>query len=289
MALLNADDFGELAGVSVSQSVRKPGKFFNVSICGKRRGDQKPGTYQCQKSFDDNAEYFVHNENSVKFIPLYIKRIWTKYVTARTQQGQEYQKLVGFGWDEKTSKPEGAKVEYIVAGYLVGEQGVMKHATDMDDREIKAGDPVLVYFKCQGLKCGSAFDLINRCVDEASKLPPLSNNPTFEKNVVSIRRFVIEADITSKDSSHGAFDVFDFKVFKHLPDEVVAKIIEESKKYMPDFEYQFNKTDSLHDKNQPTEQLFDSGSGGVDTSVSIDEVPSTESSASNANEFSIEL
>lgn len=291
MALLNANDFGELAGVSASQTIRKPGKFFNVSICGKRRGDQQPGTYQCPKSYDDkNTEYFVHNVNNVRFIPLYIKRFWTKYVKATSQQGQDYQKLIAFGWDEKTPKIEGAKNEYIVAGYLMDDKGIVKHNQDFDDRDIKKGDSVLIYFKCQGLKCGCAFDLVNRCTDAAAKLPPLSNNPNFEKSVVSIRRFIIDAGITSRDSAHGAFDVFDFKIFKQIPDETVINIIEQSKKFMTDFEYQFNKTDFIHDSNdEQKEQLIDSGSGGIDTSVTIDEVPSVTPNASANDEFSIDL
>ena len=291
MALLNAEDFGELAGVSASQAVRKPGKFFNVNICGKRRGDNQPGTYQCPKSYDDNnSEYFIHNGQSVNFIPLYIKRFWTKYEKATSQNGQEYNKLVAFGWDEKKQKIEGAKTEYIVAGYLLNEKGIVKHDKDMDDREIKAGDPVLIYFKCQGVKCGCAFDLINRCSEAAARLTPLSNNPTFEKNVVSIRRFAIQAGITSRDTSHGAFDVFDFKIAKQLPDATVGEIINKSKEFLTDFDYQFDKTESVQNGGESvSEQLIDQGSGGTDTSVTIDEVPSTVASASNDDQFSIDL
>ena len=289
MALLNADDFGELASVSASGSSRKPGKFFNVSICGKRRGDQQPGTYQCPKSYDDNnSEYFVHNVNNVLFIPLYIKRFWTKYVKATSQQGQDYQKLVAFGWDDKQQKPEGAKFEYIVAGFLLDDKGIMKHPAAFDDREINAGDPVLVYFKCQGVKCGCAYELNDRVTKAAKDLKPLSNNPKAEVEIINPRRFIINAGITTRETAHGPFDVFDFKVHKALEPEVVATILKESKKYLPDFEYQFNKTDSIQ-SGDFSEQLIDSGSGGIDTSVEIDEVPSTQSNASNNDQFSIDL
>ena len=286
MALLNAEDFGELASVSASQSIRKPGKFFNVNICGKRRKDQQPGTYQCAKSFDGD-DYFVHNENSVHFIPLYIKRVWAKYEKAQAQNGDTYDKLVSFCWNETTPKPEDAKNEYIVAGYLMNDKGIVKHTEDIDDREIKAGEPVLIYFKCTGIKCGCAYDLINNCTKAAQTLAPISNNPTFEKNSVYIRRFIIEAGITSRDTKHGAFDIFDFKVSKQLPPEVVVKILNDTKKYMKDFEYQFDKTEFVNsNSSSPAEQLFDSGANnGVDTTVAIDEVPGTTSN----DDFSIEL
>lgn len=286
MALLNAEEFGDLAGVSLSQTTRKPGKFFNISICGKRRGDQQPGTYQCPKSYDDkNSEYFVHNQNEVLFIPLYIKRYWTKYKTATSQQGQEYQKLVAFGWDEKTPKAEGAKFEYIVAGFLLDQKGIAKHTSAFEDREINAGDPVLVYFKCVGMKCGCAYELVDRINKAAKDLKPISDNPKFEADVIVPRRFIIKAGIVSKDSSHGAFDVFDFNPIKTLDDDAVLNILKESKKYLPDFDYQFNKSNNNFEDSASSEGDSQEASAGVD----ITEVPSTQPTNSGTDQFSIDL
>jgi len=292
MSLLNASDFSDLAGVSASGGSKKPGKFFNVFITGQRRDGQQPGTYQCMKAFD-SKDYFVNNANEVHFIPLYVKRYWTKYQDTKNQKGETYSRLIAFGWDEKTPKAEGAKYEYLVAGYLFDaeKKGIAKHTSDYPEADIKKDDPIMIYFKCAGVKCGCGVDLVSRIADKAKTLSPISDNPQFEKDVVSIRRFIVKAGISTRETNYGTRDIFDFQPIQNLPDNSCVKIIEDSKKHLADFEYQFNKTDSVNSASSGSvkEELLDAGIASTSTTVDIDEVPSAEPTSTGSSEFEIDI
>ena len=251
MALINASSYSNLEGVSSNIIQKQPGKFFNVFITGKRRDGQQPGTYQCQAGF--GGDYFVNNANEVYFIPLFIKRYWTKYQKAQNQQGETYDRLVGFGWKDGDNKPDSScKYEYIIAGYLWDNENkaIVKHNKDLPDNDIKEGDNVLIYFRCKGIKCSSAFDFLSRCNDKAKGLVPLSDNPRFEQVVINPRRFLVKAGITSKDTQFGSTDSFDFYPTVVLSDDMVKKILEQADKLVKDFDYQFDKTDVVQMGNQ---------------------------------------
>lgn len=247
MALINASAFSNLAGVSAGVNQKKPGKFFNVFITGKRRDGQQPGTYQCMVGFG-SSDYFVNNATEVYFIPMYIKRYWTKYQKAQNQQGETYDRLVGFGWKDGDNKPDSsAKYEYIIAGYLWDSESknIVKHKKDIPDNDIHEGDSVLIYFRCKGIKCSSAFEFLSRVNDKAKNLVPLSDDPRFEQQVINPRRFLVKAGITSRDTQYGPSDSFDFHPVTAMSDDMVKKILEQSEKMIKDFDYQFDKTDSI--------------------------------------------
>lgn len=287
MALLNADKYKSLAGVSAGSSSRKPGKFFSVFLCGEPRDKQKIGTYQCMKSFD-SGEYFINNAENVFFAPLYIKRYWAKYQEQTDQKGNKYQKLVDFGWDETVPKSEGAKFEYIIAGYLFDpdKKEFVKHTADIPDAEISAGDNIMVFFRCAGVKCGSAVDLLNRIAEKCKGLPALCNDAAVEKNVIAPRRFIVKAATTSRKTNFGNRLVFDFFPEIQLSENVIEKLLDASEKYLKDFEYQFNKSEQVKSgSSSEGEALIDHSS----TTVDIDEVPSVQSSDNASGEFEIAL
>ena len=99
MALLNSEAYGDLASVSTTASKRTPGKFFKVFITGKKRPGQQVGTMQAMYEIKDNstdADYLIHNSETVKFIPYFIKRFWEKNVSIKVQ-GEDRSKLVAIG------------------------------------------------------------------------------------------------------------------------------------------------------------------------------------------------
>ena len=252
MALINSSNYSGLEGVSSGVTQKKPGKFFNVFITGKRRDGQQPGTYQCQAGFG-SGDYFINNANEVYFIPLFIKRYWTKYQKAQNQQGETYDRLVGFGWKDGDNKPDSScKYEYIIAGYLWDNdsKAIVKHKKDIPDNEIAQGENVLIYFRCKGIKCSSAFDFLTRVNDKAKGLQPLSDNPRFEQVVINPRRFLIEAKISSRETQFGSSDSFDFYPITALSPEMVQKLLEQADKLVKDFDYQFDKSDSVASQDE---------------------------------------
>lgn len=257
MALINSANFAGLAEVSVSSVQNKrPGKFFNVFITGQSRPGQIVDRFQCPRGGFDADEYFVHNETEVLLIPLYVKRYWAKYSKATAQNGDVYDKLIAFGWKDNQPKLDAeCKYEYLIAGYLwdVETNNIKKHTKDMPDYEIKQGDPVMIYFKCKGTRCSCAYDFLNRVNEEVKnrKLEPLSDNPSFEQQVINPRRFLIKVGTKYQQIQKRSVVIFDFVPEKPLPDELVAKIIDQSDKMLPEFEYQFDKSDSL--QTQSTE------------------------------------
>lgn len=296
MALITSSCYGSLSTVSVNMSaVKQPTKFFNTFISSDSRGKMYGGLYHCPASFDDNnTKFFVLNKECVYFIPLYLKKYWAKYEQAKTKDGSTYDSCVEFGWDDKSKKPEGAKVEYIIAGYLWDEENntIVKHTEDMEDNNITAGEPVLIYFRCKGIKCNCAWELVKRVNEMAKNLTPLSDDPTFEQNVVNPRRFLIKASIGQTDPIHNRrFKVFNFVPEKKLPDELVAKIIDASNnKYLDDFNKQFDKTDSV---SQYKESNKDNNTTSQDYSVKVESVDvpdvGSDTTSNDVPDFNIDI
>lgn len=293
MALLNVDKYKNLADMSAGSTSRKPGKFFSCFICGEMRDNQRPGTYQCMKSFDEGT-YFINNANEVHFLPLYIKRYWAKHIDAVSKSGNKYQRLVAFGWKDNVPKCEGAKYEYVIAGYLYDaeKKEVMKHDADIPDAGISAGDKVLVFFRCAGVKCGSGMDLINRINDKEKTLPAdqkivEDNAPANFKALAAQHHYMIKAGITSRKTNFGNRMVFDFYPEGVLSEKVVSSLLDDAEALRTDFEYQFDKTEQVQASNEAGqgEQLVEQ----TNTTVEIDDVPSIQSTGSASSEFEIDL
>ena len=295
MALINAGSYGNLEAVSVNGTAQKyPQKFFNTFISTDRRGQMNGGYYHCPARFgDDNEKFFVLNQDVVYFIPLYFKKYWAKYTQDKSKDGQMYDKCIAFGWDDKVKKIDGAKTEYIIAGYLWDndKKCIVKHTEDMEDNEIKAGDPVMIYFRCKGIKCNCAFNLIKRVNEAAKNLTPLSDNPTFETNVINPRRFLIKAAITQSESIHNRrFKIFDFYPETKLPDELVLKILDASNnKHLDDFNKQFDRTEAV--SSASTDNNSESGetkSSGTPKIEQID-LPDIDTEHNPADNFNIDI
>jgi len=249
MALIKSAGYDGLSELSTDTASRKPGKFFNVFICGELRKDektgttQKPGTMQCTTAFT-GGDFLINNQDEVWFIPLFIKKYWARYQTVKDNNGKDYERLIEFSWDEKAAKTSpDCKFEYVVAGYLWNTEtkSIVKHPKALEENGIAEGDSVMVFFKCAKTRCGCGMDLLNRIADKAKALPPLSDNPEFERTVVAIRRFLIKTTIVIKPTAHRSVAVYDFVPTTLLGDKTVADIIEKANALTKDFEYQFNK------------------------------------------------
>lgn len=295
MALINADSFGNLAAVSVSaNNIKIPTKFFNVCISGKRRGKMNQGYLQCPVTFNDNGQgdFFVLNADNVYFLPLYIKKYWVKYSKVTGKDGNTFDAPVAMGWDDNVPKIDGAKTEYIIAGYLWDpeKKNIVKHTKDLEDNEIKAGEPVLVYFRCKGTKCNCAYELVHRVNEAAKNLNPLSDNPTFEQNVINPRRFMIKTSIVQKDSNYGPVDIFDFSVDQTLPDDLVSKILDAANnKFLEDFNKQFDKSKVLTNKSSSVSNETKEAASSNSTDVTVDVPDVSVDAPSPGDDFNIEI
>ena len=193
-------------------------------------------------------------------------------------------------------KIDDAKTEYIISGYLWDENtnSIVKHTEDMEDNNIVAGEPVLIYFRCKGTKCNCAWNFIKRVNDLAKNLnlKPLSDNPTFEQNIINPRRFLVKAAITQSDPIHNRrFNIFDFNPEKKLPDDLVVKIVDAAQnKYMDDFNKQFDKTKSVSQQKNSSESSSHE-STKQDYSVKVDsvDVPDVGSDSGDIPEFNIDI
>jgi len=240
---INSAAYGDLAKVSASASTRKPGKFFSVFITGEPRPEQEMGKLQCMTKIE-GGEYLIRNSTSIYFIPYFVKRVWEKYVKAPGKTG-EYDKLVAFGWDEDVPKiDDTCKFSYTIAGLLLdpGTKKAQVHSKDIEDAGIKLGDPVLIFYKCGGIKFNGAMKFIDAIATKAKGLPPLSDNPEFEKKVVAPRRFICKAEVGIESSDYGNKNVFQFEIGQTLPDKAVEQVMNSAMGLMPEFERQFNKT-----------------------------------------------
>jgi hypothetical protein len=249
MALLNSQSYGELSTVSAFAVKRTPGKFYTVFITGNKRPGQQVGTMNSMYEIKDNAveaDYLVHNSEDVTFIPYFIKRFWEKNIVTKDKAGNDQARLVSFGWSDDVPKlDDTCRYVYVIAGALMNSstKKIATHQKDVDDAKIKTGDPVLIYFRCDGTKFSGGMNFINALGDKAKNLPPLSDNIEFERNVVSPRRFICGAKVVSAKTDHGDKEVFEFSVDTQLPDKAVEQVMNSAMSFKTDFEKQFDKTE----------------------------------------------
>jgi hypothetical protein len=291
MALLNSQSYSDLASVSAVASRRTPGKFYKIFIPGKKRPGQQIGTMNAMYEVKDNAtesDYLVHNAEEVTFIPYFIKRFWEKNVQIKGRDGNDMSKLVAFGWADDVQKiDDQCRYAYIIAGALMNSstKKVITHQKNVDDAGIKAGDPVLIYFRCDGIKFMGGMNFLSALADKAKSLPALSDNTEFERTVVTPRRFICSAKLAIAKSDHGDKDVFEFSVVAALPDKAVEQVMNSAKNFKTDFEKQFDKT-SLVKAGGST---VASGADAVpfESSASPEPVPESTPSANEGDNFDL--
>jgi hypothetical protein len=265
---IDANEYGNLKDFSASSTAREKGPFLNVSICGKPRKGQTVGTMQCLnpgKSYDspDGPDKYLFVEKKLIYVILmFLRRVRCKY---EKRPGKEYESLTYFCWNptEKDSYPQDAKIEWVFAGAVMDEN--LKVIMDPVEQERAA----FVYFRNKGVKCGKAFEFINTIGKKSEDLQPLSNDAEFEKNVVTPRRFITEVTIDIfKHPEYGGMYVFNYNLFKQLPDEKVKDIMDRSKNWVAAFEKQFNLTEYI--KGGGTVVSSDDGTAQEDPNKKID-------------------
>ena len=242
MALLNSQNYSGLANVSSAQMKRQFGKFLPMFITGKAREGQEVDKMQCQPEIG-GVDYIYHNCTEVSFIPLYIKRVWEKYIKAKSGKGEDYDQLVAFGgWADEPKIDDQCRYVYYIAGLALDQETkkVKIHEKDIENNEIKQGDKVLIYFRCAATKYQGAMDIVDELAKRSKTLPPLSDNPEFEKNIVTPRRFIIKAIVGSqKTENYGDKSVFNYEPVTMIPDKMVESIMNMSNELIPEFEKQF--------------------------------------------------
>ena len=227
MALLNAENYDELNKASSGGSKRQPGKFLSVFITGDVREGQEFGKFQCMPSID-GGEYLIQNAKTVYFIPYFIKKYWEKYTKSKSKDGKDYSKLIAFGWaDDVPKMDDECKYAYTIAGVVLNAETkkALLHPKDIEDAGIKKGDPVMVHFKCAGVKVGNAVKFTSDVEKKASILPPISNSIEFEKKVVYPRRFIVAVTVGIASTEHGNKNVFTFTPEIQLPDKAVEQVM----------------------------------------------------------------
>ena len=248
MAFLNSGSYTGLSNVSSSVSTKAPGKFKSVFITGAVRKDQDFGTIQVMTSVDETGEYLVHNAKEIYFIPYFIKRFWEKYTKAKNQKGEDYDKLVAMSWDDKVPKiDDSCKFTYLISGPVLdpATKKIMTYTKDYEASGIKAGDPILISFKCAGMKFNGAMTYLDTIAKKGKELTPLSESPEFEKNVVTPKRFISKASVSTAKSDYGDKLVFVFELAQQLPDAAVEKILQSAKNAQEVFETQYDKSNQL--------------------------------------------
>jgi hypothetical protein len=291
MALLNSESYGDLAKVSSGGSKRAPGKFFSIFICGDVRPGQEYGKMQCMPSID-GGEYFIQNAGTIYFIPYFIKRYWEKTLTTKSKEGKDYSKLVGFGWGDDIPKiDDSCKYAYTIAGLALdpSTKKALLHSKDIEDAGIKKGDPILIHFKCGGMKFNGAMKFIDALTNKAKTLPPLSNSPEFEKLVVTPKRFITTATVAIAESKHGNKHVFQFVPETQLPDKAVEQVMNSAKGLTADFEKQFDKTALVKSGVASTQSSDTESSGGDSVPFEVPSQPENkpESSTPSGNNFDL--
>jgi len=279
-ALLNSSMYGELGDVSASAVKRTPGKFYKMFVTGKRRPGQTVGMMQAMYEVKDNStedDYIINNADEVLFICYFTKRWWEKNIYVKVA-GEDRSRLVAFGWEEDVAKiDDQCRFVYCIAAALVDKttKKIMLHKKDVPDAEIKKGDPILIYFRCDGTKFSNAVEFLNKIGDKAKSLPPLSDNPDFEKKIVAPRRFICSAKVGSAASSHGDKDVFLFDINTQLPDKAVEAVMNNSVQFKKDFEKQFNKSEFIKSGNNSnvSESSRTSGNPTFDEPKADESVP----------------
>lgn len=295
MALLNSSNYDKLKDVSASATKYNKGNFFTIFITGDVRDGEDLKKMQC-KSDVENGWFLIQNAEKILFIPYYIKRFWEKYEETSIKPGSKsWPKLVAFGWNDDVKKiDDTCKFAYVIAGLALDPETkkAMKHTKDIPDSNIKAGDPVLIYFKCAGIKFNGGMKFLEQISSAAEKLAPLSDDIEFEKKVIYPRRFICSASVGIQPSEHGNKNVFDFRIENQLPDKGVEQVMNSAVDLLPEFEKQFDKTAYVKNGFKPTSKLNNEDVGATqmsDDDLSFgDELKNdTESEENNSEDFSL--
>jgi hypothetical protein len=263
---VNTDDYKNLEDygmINVSNNI-----FMPVFITGEPREDQEFGKMQIG---DLNKTLFQRNLTRVFFIPLFVKQIWTKYITEKNEKGDKIDRLVDFSWDTRV-KPKivgdpNCKFSYLIGGLFIDETTKKKVSHPyVDDKD------ALIYFNCRGIKVGSALDfnkLLDTSVSEymaRSDYQSLTANEqgTYdydrEKVLCGYRRLLCYTEVGYADSNHGRKQTFKFGVVKEktadgksdrvkvLNPEYTKTILDLCKDTQKDFTKQFDKTSYINNK-----------------------------------------
>ena len=277
MSMLNSDKYQGLANYSQS-GPREQGPFLSTFITGEPREGQDVGKLQIMANFD-NKIYVANNASEVYFVVMFIKKFWEK---VEDRNGRDY--TVAFGWNDEQKIDDQCKFKYLVAGLMLDPENKFGKKMRPDDAE----QETVIYFKCQGIKFQSAMNLIDAFGKKSEELTPLSDNFEFEKSVVTPRRFITKAGVTTVDSAHGTKYTFAFEPFKKLSDEVVVKFMDKSVDYVERFDKQFDKTALVASGGGG--QTAPAGVDGVNPSFGDDEKESSmDTPAGEDSDFSIDI
>jgi len=274
MSILNSENYNGLAGYSQS-APKEAGPFLSVFITGEPRDGQDVGKMQVMANFD-NKLYVENNKDELCFVIMFIKKYWEK-----TEYKGDRDHTVAFGWNDEPKIDDQCRYKYLVAGLLLDPDN--KYA-----KKMRPDDPTketVIYFKCQGTKFAAAMNLITAFDKKCDELTPLSDNVDFEKSVVTPRRFITKAKVTTTDSAHGKKYTYDFEPFKKLADEVVVKFMDKSVEYVPEFDKQFDKTSSVSGGNSSAP----AGIAGVNPSFEGEEAEANDTPAGEDADFNLDI
>ena len=270
MTLLNSKSYGALSNVTSVVRERYTGKFFPMFITGEMRPNQEIGKLQCQQEVGGD-DYLFHNCSEVNFIPLFIKKVWEKYTKATNPKGGEWDQLIAFGgWNDEPKMDEDCRYVYYIAGIGLDPETkkVKLHEKDVANAKIAKDDKVLIYFRCHATKYDAAMKLMDQFTEKSKNSPPLSDDPVFEKNIVTPRRFIVKTTIgTYKTDDYGNKAVFKFDISSMLPDKMVENIMNFSMDFVTDFEKQFkeNKENQIRKPAQNSTQQTQNNEPSKDT------------------------
>jgi hypothetical protein len=274
---IDAEKYGSLANYS-SQAGKESGPFQKVFISGQQREDQdirKMHVIATGKwdSKDISEKYVLNNADIVNFIIMFIKKVRVK----KENLGRGYDEVTYYSYDpdNEPNYPAGAKCQYIFAGALLdSEFKPVKSKQDPEKTE-------LIYFENSGMRVGPAVEYLGALTKAANELEPLSNDPTFEKNCVTPRRFITQVKIGSRKSDYGMKDVYEYTPIKNLPDANCEAIMDRCLKWVDPFDGQFDLSRSVAgpqtasayapDNDNPTfeEQATESASAEAAPSIDI--------------------
>ena len=245
MGKIDPGKYGGLGGYSPEPfQEREPGIFIPCSISVEPRKGIDVGTIQGVYEYDknesgENNKYLFKNQKEINFVIMFIKRYWQKIEKIN---GKDV--TTAFGWD--TPKPENeplAKYTYNIAGmYLNEKKEKVPHPIPLFE-----GKFALIYFKCSGVKFDGAMKLVSSFKEKSKSLSPLTNDPEFEANVVTPRRFITKAIVGLNDTKYGKRYVFSFEPSIKLGDDSVEKFMDMSLELSELYKKQFDKTGRLND------------------------------------------
>jgi hypothetical protein len=243
---IDASKYGKLNNYS-SQAGKESGPFLKVFISGVQREDQDIRKMHaiCNgkwESKDIAEKYALHNAEAVNFIIMFIRKVRVK----KENLGRGYDEITYYSYDpdNEPNYPVGAKCEYIFAGAILDEN--FKAVPSKEDPSQTA----LIFFQNNGIRVGPAVEYLGELGKKAADLEPLSNDPQFEQNCVTPRRFITQAKIGSRKTNYGNKDVYEYSAIKQLPDKNVESIIDKCMAWADPFDKQFDL--SSVGSSQPT-------------------------------------